>query len=81
MAFTLTTGSNECNRLWVLKKSVIGMSFWLRLSLLPSLFFSSQLGGSFHSGGRRLAEEPHQSLEVLGCHCEEELLTNELHPA
>jgi len=57
------------------------MSFWLRLSLLSSFFFSPQLSGSFHSGGWRLAEEPHQSLEVLGRRCEEELLTNELHPA
>jgi hypothetical protein len=66
---------------WVLKKSVIGMSFGLRLSLLPSFLFSPQLSGSFHSGGGRLAEEPHQSLEVLGCRCQEELLTNEHHPA
>jgi hypothetical protein len=67
--------------LWLLKKSVIGTSVWLRLSLLPSFFFSPQLSGSFHRGGCRLAEEPHQSLEVLGRRCEEELLTNELHPA
>ena len=66
---------------WVLKKSVIGTSFWLRLSLLPSFFFALQLSGSFHGWGRRLTEEPHQSLEVLGRRCEEELLTNELHPA
>src|SRR5271167_4781148 len=73
--------TDECNREWVLKKSVIGMSFGLRLSLLPSFLFSPQLSGSFHSGGGRLAEEPHQSLEVLGCRCQEELLTNKLHPA
>jgi hypothetical protein len=66
--------------LWLLKKSVIGTSVWLRLSLLPSFFFSP-LSGSFHSGGRWLAEEPHQSLEVLGRRCEEELLPNELYPA
>src|SRR5713101_6577133 len=30
-------GVNECNRLWVLKKAVIGMYSWLRLSL-PSSF-------------------------------------------
>jgi len=70
---------DECNREWLLKNSVIGMSFWLRLSLLPSFFFSPQLSGSLHRGGCRLAEESHQSLEVLGCRGEEELLTNELH--
>ena len=39
----------------MLKKSVNGMSFWLRLSLLPSFFFSPQLSGNFHRGGFRLA--------------------------
>jgi len=29
----------ECKRLWLLKNSVIGMSFWLRVSLLASFFF------------------------------------------
>jgi hypothetical protein len=43
-------------------------------------FLSPQLSGSFHSRCCRLVEEPHQSLEVLGRRCEEELLTNELHP-
>src|SRR5882724_7367908 len=32
-----------CNRLWVLKNSVIGMSFWLRVSLLPSFFFLARI--------------------------------------
>jgi len=32
-------GSNCCKQAWVLKNSVIGMSFWLRVSLLPSFFF------------------------------------------
>jgi hypothetical protein len=63
------------------EKVVIGMSSWLRLSLLPSFFFSPQLSGSFHNGGFRLAEEAHQSLEVLSRRCEEELFANKLHPA
>jgi len=72
---------NKCYRLWLLKKSVIGMSFWLGLWLLPSFFFSPQLGGSFHRGCCRSAEEPDQSLDVLRRGCQEELLTNELYPA
>jgi hypothetical protein len=63
------------------EKVVIGTSFWLRLSLLAEFFLLTSAKRCFHSGGCRLAEEPHQSLEVLGRRCEEELLTNELHPA
>jgi hypothetical protein len=44
-------------------------------------FFLLTSAKCFHSGGCGLAEEPHQSLEVLGRRCEEERLTNELHPA
>ena len=68
------------NQAWLLKNSLTGMSSWLRLSLLPSLFFSPQLGSSLHRRGCRLAEEPDKSLEVLGRRCEQELLTNEPHP-
>ena len=36
------------------------------------------LGGGFDGGCCRLAEEPHESLDVLGCRCQEELLPHEL---
>jgi hypothetical protein len=32
-----------CKRLCMLKNSVIGMSFWLRISLLPSFFFLARI--------------------------------------
>jgi hypothetical protein len=56
------------------------MSFRLRISA-AEFFFSPQLNRNFHSGGCRLVEEPHQSLEILGSRRQEELLTNELYPA
>jgi hypothetical protein len=68
------------NQAWLLKKSVIGMSFWLRISA-AEFFFSPQLSSSFYSAGCRSGEEPHQSLEILGRRCQEELFTNELYPA
>jgi hypothetical protein len=42
------------------------------------LLFSPRLRGSFHSGCGRLAEEPHESLDVLGSRRQEELLPHEL---
>jgi hypothetical protein len=52
------------------------------LSIAAAEFFlrSPQLGCGFPNGCCRLAEEPHQSLDVLGRGCKEEVLTNELHP-
>ena len=44
-------------------------------------FLSAQLGGSFHSRSCRLAEEPHESLDVLSHGCQEELLPHELQSA
>ena len=49
--------SSFIDQAWVLKKSVIGMSFRLRGLRRPSSFFSPQLRGSFYSGCCRLAEE------------------------
>ena len=40
-------------------------------------FRSPQLRGSFHSRCCRLAEEPHEPLDVLGHGCQEELLPHE----
>jgi hypothetical protein len=42
------------------------------------VFLLTQLSGSFESGCCRLAEEPHESLDVLGHRCQEELLTHKL---
>src|SRR6266513_109402 len=44
---------------------------------VAEVFFSPQLSGGFHSRCRRLAEEPHQSLDVLSYRCQEELLAHE----
>jgi len=38
----------ERYRLWVLKKSVIGMSFWLRLSSILKLSILQRKNGSAH---------------------------------
>jgi hypothetical protein len=54
---------------WVLKKSVLGMSFAGVMIAATEFMFSPQLKGGFHSGCYRLAEEPHQSLDVLGHRC------------
>jgi hypothetical protein len=65
------------NRAWVLKNAVKRISFgWEFRHVLRS----PQLSGSFPNGCCRLAEEAHQSLDVLGRRCKEELLPNELHP-
>jgi hypothetical protein len=57
------------NIAWVLKKSVLGMSFVVVMIAATELLFSPQLKGGFHSGCFRLAEEPHQSFDVLGHGC------------
>jgi hypothetical protein len=44
-------------------------------------FLSPQLSGSFHGGYCRLAEEPHQPLDVLGHGRQQELLAHELQSA
>ena len=62
----------------VLKTSVIGAIFWCRQSGCE-FSFSALLGGDSLSRGYRLAEEPHQSLDVLRSRCQEELLPDELH--
>jgi len=63
--------------LWVLKNTVKRISFgWEYRHFLRS----PQLRGGFPNGCYRLAEEAHQSLDVLGRRCKEELLPNELHP-
>jgi hypothetical protein len=41
-------------------------------------FFSFQLRGGFQDGSCRLAEEPHEALDVLCRRCKEELLAHEL---
>ncbi len=51
----------------MLKKSVIGM--FLSVLMMAAAFFSPQLRGGFHSGCCQLAEEAHQSLDVLGNGC------------
>ena len=51
-----------------------GCSFF---DLVPT----GELGGCSEGGTRGLAEEAHQSFDVLGSRRQEELLTNELHPA
>jgi hypothetical protein len=63
---------------WVLKKSAN------RNDLLgPEMTFTSsvslQLSGDCLSRCWRLVQEPHQSLDILCCRCQEELLANELH--
>jgi len=61
----------------VLKNAVKRISFgWEYRHFLRS----PQLSGGFPNGCYRLAEEAHQSLDVLGRRCKEELLPNELHP-
>jgi hypothetical protein len=49
----------ECNRLWVLKKPVIGNVPVAAMIAAIEFFLSPQPSGSFRSGCCRLAEEPH----------------------
>jgi len=63
--------------MWLLKKSVIGISFGCdhcgcRVSPLASL------SGGWQNRSCRLAEEAHESLDVLRYRCQEELLPHEL---
>ena len=51
------------------------------MATLQLSFRSPHLSSGFPHGSSRLAEEPYQSLQVLGPCGKEELLTNELHPA
>jgi hypothetical protein len=69
-------GFDECNRLWVLKNyrkesEVLG-------GVTQLFFLSVLLSSSFQNGPRRMAEEPHQALEVLGSGGQEELLPHKL---
>jgi len=49
--------------------------------LVPKIAFRVlfPLSGDCLSGGWRLSQEPHQSLDILRSRCHEELLANELH--
>src|SRR5438477_5163550 len=67
---------NECNRLWVLKKSVMGGTL-PRISAIQCSI-PLQLSGGFRSRCYRSAEEAHQSLDVLRRCCQEELLAHKL---
>jgi hypothetical protein len=69
-----------CKQEWVLKKYVIGMSSGRRSSLSSS-FSLFQLRGSFDSGCCWLAEEAHQSLDVLSRCSKPELFPHELQSA
>jgi hypothetical protein len=72
-------GDDLRKQAWVLKKSVIEGT----LSRIPAIQCSIplQLSGSFRSRCYRSAEEPHQSFDVLGHRCQEELLPHELQSA
>ena len=61
----------------MLKKSFNRMSFICEHALAGFLL-SVRLSGGWQNRCCRLAEEPHQSLDVLGSCCQEELLLNEL---
>ena len=71
-------GGFECNGQWVLKKSLIGMYSGLRFIAAIEFSLSPQLSGSFRTEWCWLAEEPRQSLDVLGRGCQKELLAHEL---
>jgi hypothetical protein len=49
--------------------------------IAAEFLISRQLRGGIHSGRCRLAEEPHQSLDVLGRRRQEESLSHELQSA
>lgn len=52
--------------------------FWAAIIGEVDLFLSPQLSGGVYSRWCRLAEEPHQALNILGHGCQEELLSHEL---
>jgi hypothetical protein len=64
---------NWRNQAWLLKNSLIGTSSWVSVPLL-ALSYSSQLRGGRQDRRWRLAEEAHQTLDVLRRRCQEELL-------
>ena len=72
---------DERYRLWVLKKSLIGMYSSAAIITAIEFFVPPQLRGSFHSRCCRLAEEAHQSLDILRRRCQQELLPHELQSA
>ena len=55
--------------------------FLAAIKAAVEFFLPPQLSGSFQGRCCRLAEEPHESLDVLGYRCEEELLPHELQSA
>jgi hypothetical protein len=65
-------------RLWVLKNSAIGPIFCAG-GVDTAEFFFLFLGGDSQPYCW-LAEEAHQSLDVLRSRCQEELLADEFHP-
>src|ERR1035437_1714150 len=71
-------GGFERNRLWVLKNAVIGTCFLAGSVAADKFSFLTSAKGDWHRRGYRLAEEPHQSLDVLRGRRQEELLTHEL---
>ncbi len=73
-----------CNGEWVLKNSFSGegtrLVFFRGCSFF-GLVPTGELGGCSEGGTRGLAEEAHQSFDVLGSRRQEELLTNKLDSA
>src|SRR5262249_22925673 len=63
--------ANEGKGLWVLKNSVTWATFWGGYGCCGVLF-PAQLSSDCHSWCCRLAQEPHQSLDVLCRCCQEE---------
>jgi len=64
----LTRSDFECNRLWVLKKSLNGTPFHLRACAAGFLIFV-RLSCGGQNRCCRLTEEAHQSLDVLSYRC------------
>src|SRR5438874_7047409 len=78
---TIVDVEDSCRNIpWVLKKSRDGEG---TLPLIPAIQCSIplQLSGTFRSSCCRSTEEPHQSFDVLGHRCQEELLAHELQSA
>jgi hypothetical protein len=69
---TTPNRGSECKRLWVLKKSVIGAVLGAE-QVCWEFSFLTLLGVNSVSRRYRLAEEAHQSLDVLRRRCQEEL--------
>jgi hypothetical protein len=78
--YVMLTSNSEvkcCNQAWVLKNPVIRPTLLERVWVLLNSWFSF-LGGDSQRC-RWLAEEAHQSLDVLRSRCQEELLADEFH--